>query len=79
MNEVVDDVTGISNRQVVDWKQQKDGSDLRPRVTIRDEKGEVLTLSNGLEARYFLKLLSHKLFLESPPLNRSTQFYQRLR
>ncbi len=56
MNEVVDDVTGISNRQVVDWKQQKDGSDLRPRVTIRDEKGEVITLSNGLEARYFMSV-----------------------
>ena len=56
MKEVVDDVTGISNRQVVDWKQQKDGSDLRPRVTIRDEKGEVITLSNGLEARYFMSV-----------------------
>ena len=56
MNEVVDDVTGISNRQVVDWKQQKDGSDLRPRITIRDEKGEVITLSNGLEARYFMSV-----------------------
>merc|ERR1711975_62534 len=52
----IDDVTGISNRQVVDWKQQKDGSDLRPRVTIRDEKGEVIALSNGLEARYFMSV-----------------------
>ena len=56
MKEIVDEVTGISNRQVVDWKQQKDGNDLRPRVTIRDDKGEVINLSNGLEARYFMSV-----------------------
>ena len=32
------------------------GSDLRPRITLRDEKGEVVTLANGLEARYFLSV-----------------------
>ena len=56
MKEIVDEVTGISNRQVVDWKQQKDGNDLRPRVTIRDDKSEVINLSNGLEARYFMSV-----------------------
>ena len=56
MKEIVDEVTGISNRQVVDWKQQKDGNELRPRVTIRDDKGEVINLSNGLEARYFMSV-----------------------
>ncbi len=56
MKEVVDDVTGISSRQVIDWKQQQGGSDLRPRVTIRDENGEVINLNNGLEARYFMSV-----------------------
>jgi len=41
---------------VVDWKQQPRGSDLRPRITLRDEDGEVLTLANGLEARYFMSV-----------------------
>jgi DNA-directed RNA polymerase subunit beta' len=41
---------------VVDWKQQPRGSDLRPRITLRDENGEVLTLANGLEARYFMSV-----------------------
>jgi DNA-directed RNA polymerase subunit beta' len=54
MNEKVDEATGISSKVVIDWKQQPRGGDLRPRVTIRDEQGEVLTLANGLEARYFL-------------------------
>jgi DNA-directed RNA polymerase subunit beta' len=54
MREVLDETTGITNRVVIDWKQQPKGSDLRPRVTLRDDKGEVVTLANGLEARYFL-------------------------
>ena len=52
--EVTDDATGISSKEVVDWKQAAGGSNLRPRITLRDEKSEVLTLANGLEARYFL-------------------------
>jgi len=54
MREVTDDATGISSREVVDWKQAAGGANLRPRITLRDKDGEVLTLTNGLEARYFL-------------------------
>jgi DNA-directed RNA polymerase subunit beta' len=32
------------------------GSDLKPRITLRDEKNEVIMLDNGLEARYFLSV-----------------------
>ncbi|MDF2097474.1 DNA-directed RNA polymerase subunit beta' [Aquibaculum arenosum] len=56
MREVLDETTGISNRVVVDWKQQPRGSDLRPRITLRDENGEVVTLANGLEARYYMSV-----------------------
>ncbi|HMD65092.1 MAG TPA: DNA-directed RNA polymerase subunit beta' [Stellaceae bacterium] len=56
MRETVDEATGISSKVVVDWKQQPRGSDLRPRITLRDEDGEVLTLANGLEARYFMSV-----------------------
>lgn len=54
VKEVMDEVTGITNRVVIDWKQQAKGSDLRPRVILKDGKEKVLTLANGLEARYFL-------------------------
>ena len=54
VREVTEDDTGISNRTVVDWKQAAGGANLRPRITLRDDKGEVLTLTNGLEARYFM-------------------------
>src|SRR5260370_31137885 len=56
MREVLDDATGISSKVVIDWKQQPRGGDLRPRITLRDEAGGVLTLANGLEARYFLSV-----------------------
>ncbi|MBV9828036.1 MAG: DNA-directed RNA polymerase subunit beta' [Alphaproteobacteria bacterium] len=54
MREVLDEATGLSSKVVIDWKQQPRGGDLRPRITLRDAQGEVLTLANGLEARYFL-------------------------
>jgi DNA-directed RNA polymerase subunit beta' len=54
MREVVDEATGLSSRVVVDWKQQARGAELKPRITLRNDKGEAITLSNGLEARYFL-------------------------
>ena len=56
MREVVDEATGISSKVVIDWKQQPRGSELRPRITLRDEAGTVLTLGNGLEARYFMSV-----------------------
>ncbi|HEV2097899.1 MAG TPA: DNA-directed RNA polymerase subunit beta' [Stellaceae bacterium] len=56
MREVVDEATGISSKVVIDWKQQPRGGELRPRITLRDEQGEVLLLGNGLEARYFMSV-----------------------
>ena len=52
--EIADEATGLSNKVITDWKQQAKGADLRPRVTLLDDKGEVQFLANGLEARYFL-------------------------
>jgi DNA-directed RNA polymerase subunit beta' len=54
IREIIDESTGISNRVVVDWKQQSRGGDLRPMLSIRDEGGKPVILPNGIEARYFL-------------------------
>lgn len=54
IREIIDESTGISNRVVVDWKQQARGSDLRPMLSIRDKDGNPVILPNGMEARYFL-------------------------
>ena len=56
LREVTDEATGISSRVVVDWRQQTRGADLRPRITLRDEAGEVVVLPNDLEARYFMSV-----------------------
>ncbi len=52
--ETTEESTGISSRLVTDWRQQSRGGDLKPRITIRDEKGNALKLDSGVEARYFL-------------------------
>lgn len=52
--ERMDEVTGLTSRVVVDYKQASKGVDLRPRLQLKDAKGNVVRLANGNEARYFL-------------------------
>jgi DNA-directed RNA polymerase subunit beta' len=54
LREVMDEATGMTNKKVIDFRQQARGADLKPRIALRDEKGEIIKLANGLEARYFL-------------------------
>jgi DNA-directed RNA polymerase subunit beta' len=56
MRDITDEATGLSYKTVVDWKQQPKGTDLRPRITLRDAKGEIILLESGAEARYFLSV-----------------------
>ena len=56
MRESVDEATGISSRVVIDWKQQSKAADLRPRITLRDNKGKVVLLGNGIEARSYMSV-----------------------
>jgi DNA-directed RNA polymerase subunit beta' len=56
MREVLDEATGIANKVVVDWKQQPRGTDLRPRITLKDSQGHIVKLPNGAEARYLLSV-----------------------
>ncbi len=53
VREILDEATGITSRVIVDSKQQSK-SDLRPRVVLHDDMGNVIYLANGLEARYHL-------------------------
>jgi DNA-directed RNA polymerase subunit beta' len=52
--ERMDEVTGLTSKVVVDYKQGAKSVDLRPRLQLKDESGEVVKLPNGSEARYFL-------------------------
>ncbi len=56
VKEVLDETTGIISKVVMDWRSSPKGSELRPRITLRDDSGEVVELANGTEARYFMSV-----------------------
>ena len=52
--ERMDEVTGLTSKVVVDYKQSARGVDLRPRLQLKDDTGAVVRLLTGTDARYFL-------------------------
>ena len=52
--ETVDDATGITSKSVLDWRSQSKNTELKPRITLRDEKGNVVKKADENEARYYL-------------------------
>jgi DNA-directed RNA polymerase subunit beta' len=49
--ERMDEVTGLTSKVVVDYKQAAKGVDLRPRLQLKDADGEVVKLPNGSVGR----------------------------
>jgi DNA-directed RNA polymerase subunit beta' len=56
VTEDTDEATGISSKKIIDWRSQPKGSDLKPRISLLDKKGEVINLPNGLPANYYLSV-----------------------
>ena len=52
--EIADDTTGITSKSVLDWRSQSKNTELKPRITLRDEKGNVIKKADDNEARYYL-------------------------
>jgi DNA-directed RNA polymerase subunit beta' len=52
--ETVDEATGIASKSVLDWRSQSKNTELKPRITLRDEKGNVIKKADDNEARYYL-------------------------
>ena len=52
--EIADDATGISSKSVLDWRSMSKNTELKPRITLRDEKGNVIKKADDNEARYYL-------------------------
>ena len=40
--------------QFLDWRSQSKNTELKPRITLRDEKGNVVKKADDNEARYYL-------------------------
>ena len=55
LTETLDDATGLSSKSVTDWKSLSKNSDLKPRITLRNNNGEIIKKADGNEARYYLK------------------------
>ncbi|MDR2724440.1 MAG: DNA-directed RNA polymerase subunit beta' [Holosporaceae bacterium] len=56
LKETIDESTGISTYVVSDWRQQARYTELRPRIILKDDKGNPILLPNGQEIRYFLSV-----------------------
>ena len=52
--ETTDDATGITSKSVLDWRGQSKNTELKPRITLRDTKGNVIKKADDNEARYYL-------------------------
>ncbi|GJL56915.1 MAG: DNA-directed RNA polymerase subunit beta' [Nitrospirales bacterium] len=59
MKEEVDEVTGLSRKVVI----EQAGTNLRPRLSIKDDSGKTAKLSSGAQARYLLPVGAH-IFVE---------------
>jgi DNA-directed RNA polymerase subunit beta' len=54
--EATDEATGITKRQVIDWRSTPRGIDLKPAIVIKDKNGAVAKLSRGGDARFLLSV-----------------------
>ena len=54
LTETLDDATGISSQSVTDWKSLTKITELKPRITLRNDKGDIIKKADGNEARYYL-------------------------
>lgn len=52
--EIADDTTGLTSKSVLEWRSKSKNAELKPRITLRDEKGNVIKKADDNEARYYL-------------------------
>ena len=56
LKEAVDESTGVTTYVVADWRQQARYADLKPRIILKDEKGNPIVLPSGQDIKYFLSV-----------------------
>ena len=58
VTETTDESTGITKRQVIDWRANPRGVDLKPAIVIYSDKkgGKIAKLSKGGDARYMMSV-----------------------
>jgi DNA-directed RNA polymerase subunit beta' len=56
VSESADETTGITKRQVIDWRSTPRGVDLKPAIVIKGKDGKIAKLTRGGEARFLLSV-----------------------
>ncbi|MBQ4875571.1 MAG: DNA-directed RNA polymerase subunit beta' [Rickettsiaceae bacterium H1] len=57
LGEVIDESTGITNKIIIDWRQNRGKDfDLHPALLLVDEKGDLLKVRNNVDARYLIPI-----------------------
>jgi DNA-directed RNA polymerase subunit beta' len=56
VQETADESTGITKREVIDWRSTPRGTDLKPAITVLDDKGKAAKLAKGGDARFMLSV-----------------------
>jgi len=56
VTESADETTGITKRQVIDWRSTPRGADLKPAIVIKGKDGKIAKLKRGGEARFLLSV-----------------------
>ena len=56
VTEFADETTGITKRQVIDWRSTPRGIDLKPAIIIKDKNGKIAKLARGGDARFMLSV-----------------------
>jgi DNA-directed RNA polymerase subunit beta' len=56
VRELTDEVKGTTNRVIMDWRSTPRGSELKPAIVIKDDKGKPIKLQRGGDARYLLSV-----------------------
>jgi DNA-directed RNA polymerase subunit beta' len=58
VREQTDEVKGSTNRVVIDWRASPRGAELKPAIVVKDEKGKLIKVARGGDARYLLPVES---------------------
>ena len=54
--ETADENTGITKREIIDWRSNPRGADLKPAIAVIGKDGEVAKLARGGDARFLLSM-----------------------
>jgi len=68
MSEQVDEVTGLSRKVIVEYREKDKDAEIRPRVSIKDDQGRTIKIGDS-EARYLLPVGANIMVKEGDPVH----------